>query len=555
MKTTGSKLRKAARWALVLLTGWTFSVAIRTSASGTWTALSKTLPVPLNVMLLLSDGTVLVQQYGGSNWFQLTPDSYGSYVNGTWKTNAPMHDTRNFFASALLRDGRLFVAGGEYGTGTGTAEIYDPRYNVWTYTTVPGATIKDASCKVLPNGDVMVGPPNYISTPIYQPGPNQWSVGPSAVASQSEASWVKLPDNSLLSVDPDTQNSERYIPSLNKWIADGPVANNLYLGLPGYVGEIGPGFLLPNGKAFYLGGTGHTGLYTPSGTTNAGSWVAGPEIPGGLACADAPAAMMVNGKVLCVVSAAPYVDGSGNVQYPQPISFCEYDPSANSFTPVPGPPAATNVQSFVCTLLDLPDGTVLFCNSSGQLYDYRPDGSALAAGTPVISSVTWGTGGALHLTGTGFNGISEGAAYGDDAQMDSNYPLVRFGDGAGSLFYGRSYNWSDTGVMTGGKMVSTEVMPPWSQLLTAGPYSFTVVANGISSLPVLLNAPTWVDYNYPGPFEFGSYVFPYNSLAEGLGSVAAGGTIAMKPGVSSEALSINQSVTIVSVTGDVTIGH
>ena len=52
----------------------------------------------------------------------------------------------------------------------------------------------------------------------------------------------------------------------------------------------------------------------------------------------------------------------------------------------------------------------------------------MSAGKPVITSMSTNADGSYHLTGTGFNGISEGASYGDDAQMDSNYPLVRFED-------------------------------------------------------------------------------------------------------------------------------
>ena len=62
--------------------------------------------------------------------------------------------------------------------------------------------------------------------------------------------------------------------------------------------------------------------------------------------------------------------------------------------------------------------------------------------------------GSFHLTGTLLNGISQGAAYGDDAQMDSNYPLVRAADGTGNVYYLRTFNWSSTGVQTGNTVVS-----------------------------------------------------------------------------------------------------
>jgi hypothetical protein len=34
--------------------------------------------------ILMTDGTVLVQDAGAQDWWRLTPDQYGSYANGTW---------------------------------------------------------------------------------------------------------------------------------------------------------------------------------------------------------------------------------------------------------------------------------------------------------------------------------------------------------------------------------------------------------------------------------------------------------------------------------------
>ena len=65
-------------------------------------------------MLLLTDGSVMCQQSGGVNWSKLTPDSSGDYVNGTWTPLAPMLNTRLYYASAVLIDGRVIVCGGEY---------------------------------------------------------------------------------------------------------------------------------------------------------------------------------------------------------------------------------------------------------------------------------------------------------------------------------------------------------------------------------------------------------------------------------------------------------
>jgi uncharacterized repeat protein (TIGR01451 family) len=132
-------------------------------------------------------------------------------------------------------------------------------------------------------------------------------------------------------------------------------------------------------------------------------------------------------------------------------------------------------------MLDLPDGTVLFSASQSQLYVYQPDGNPLASGQPTITSIAANSDGSYTLVGTLLNGISQGAAYGDDAQMNSNYPLIRLTDAAGNVFYARSYNWSSTGVMTGTKPVYTQFD---TSTVPAGTYSLVVIANGISSAPV-----------------------------------------------------------------------
>jgi hypothetical protein len=64
--------------------------------------------------LLLTDGSVLVQEDAiegnGTNWYKLTPDIYGSYVNGTWTKVASIPNAFNydpaFYASAVLPDYR-----------------------------------------------------------------------------------------------------------------------------------------------------------------------------------------------------------------------------------------------------------------------------------------------------------------------------------------------------------------------------------------------------------------------------------------------------------------
>lgn len=448
---------------------------VQLHAAGTWSALVNPSPGTPQFMVLLTDGTVMCQSGGSANWYRLSPDLHGSYVNGTWSTITPMHDTRRFMATQVLRDGRVFVAGGEYGTGATTAEVYDPLSNTWTMAPDSGANFIDAISETLPNGNVLVCPVySGANTLIYNVINNSWSNGPVCLGGQDEASWVKLADGSILTVDPFGINSERYLPALNQWVADSTLPIDVY----GYGGELGAAFLLPNGNAIFLGGTNHTAIYTPSGSNAPGTWRAGADIPNNLGAVDAPAAMMANGLILAAFNVDTGFTG--------PTYFYEYNYLTDSFTLVGSPTGGTTFGPAAdgLTMLDLPDGTVLFSSGSSQLYVYRPGTPPLAAGRPVINIASTNQDGSLHLTGTLFNGISEGAGYGDDAQMATDYPIAWVTNSAGRTLYCRTYNWSDMGPMTGSKIVSTELtLPPG---LLAGTYPLVVSANGNPSAPFFI---------------------------------------------------------------------
>ena len=437
------------------------------------------------VMLLLTDGTVMVKTFVGgtdaygNTWNKLTPNSTGSYVNGTWTTLAPMADTRLYFSSQVLKDGRVFVAGGEYGTGGSLGETYDPVTNTWTSAPAQGQRISDANSEILPDGRVLVAlvTGNLRSTIIFDPATNTWTAGPTANGIHNESAWVKLPDGSSLMVDRLSTNSERYVPSLNQWVVDATVPVDLY---DPYGDETGPGFLLPDGRAFFIGSPSNTAYYTPSGTTSFGTWAAGPPIPNAQGAPDAAGAMMPNGKILCVLSPTP----TATNHFPTPTTFYEFDYTTDTFTLINAPAGGTsaNIPPYITNMLVLPDGTVLYAQqNSSSYYVYNPGGAPLASGKPAITSVAKNPDNSYHLTGTQLNGISQGAAYGDDWQMATNYPLVRLTAGS-SVFYARTFNWSSTGVMTGNTPVTTEFTLPAG--LPAGTYSLAVVANGISSDPV-----------------------------------------------------------------------
>ena len=565
--------RQRTRLALALCI---LSIPWLTEAVGTWTKLTVQPNTAVGPMLLLSDGTVMAQSYGDTNWYQLKPDIHGSYVNGSWTSLKPMNYSRDFYSSDVLTDGRVFVAGGEYSDGGwSTAEVYDPQANGWSLIPVQvglldtnieflsngakTAGFSDSASVVVANGNVLVSPvypATNGNTVIYSPTLNTFVLGPQLTNGDTdtdEQSWVKLPDGSILTFDR-AFNSQRYIPSLNQWMADAAVPIQMYdVDL-----EIGAGLLLPDGQAFYLGGTGHTLRYTPTGSTGQGTWTQGPDIPNSMQTADAPAAMMVNGKILCAVTAYPPASPNSS-SYHTPVFFYEYDPVANSFaTNVPSPTTGSSDASNFSdeySMLDLPDGTVLFSDDV-NVYVYQPDGSPLPAGKPTITSITANADGSFHLVGTGLNGISAGAAYGDDRQMDSNYPLVRLTDGSGNVYYARTYNWSSTGVQTGSTPVTTEFTLPTTVFAGGGTnYSLVVVANGIASDPVTFAGPVWVDFNTSVQPGNGTFATPYYTLALGVSAVPAGGAIFIKPGTSTETPTITKPMSIIAVGGAATVGQ
>ena len=143
-------------------------------------------------------------------------------------------------------------------------------------------------------------------------------------------------------------------------------------------------------------------------------------------------------------------------------------------------------------MLSLPDGNVLV-NAAGTIYEFNPgdsDSATTAADAPAITNIAQNSSGSFLLTGTELTGINQGAYYGDDCQMDSNYPIVQFVNGS-SVYYATTYNWSDTGIFSGSTPETVDFTLPLG--IPAGTYSVYAVANGITSSPVSLTLPTTSD--------------------------------------------------------------
>jgi hypothetical protein len=84
-----------------------------------WTALKHQPGTNVGAMLQLRDGRILVNESQGPDagqWFVLTPDATGSYVNGTWSSGGhlPSGYAPLYFGSQVLLDGKtVVIEGGE----------------------------------------------------------------------------------------------------------------------------------------------------------------------------------------------------------------------------------------------------------------------------------------------------------------------------------------------------------------------------------------------------------------------------------------------------------
>ncbi len=88
-----------------------------------------------------------------------------------------------------------------------------------------------------------------------------------------------------------------------------------------------------------------------------------------------------------------------------------------------------------------------------------------------------------RVSGRQFNGLSQAVSYGDDAQMATNYPLVRLRHrDTGVVTYCRTAGHSTMAVATGPAATWTHFsVPPGTP---TGVHDLVVIANGISSDPV-----------------------------------------------------------------------
>src|SRR6266513_1882782 len=456
--------------------------------------------------ILLTDGTVMLADNGCQDWWKLTPDEFGSYVNGTWTQLASLPDGYSplYHASAVLPDGRVIIEGGEYIFSNGVfhpvwsdqGAIYDPVANTWTLVAPPPffggfgpfpRTIGDAQSVVLFDGTFMLADCCTRDAALLDATTLTWTAtGQNKFDIHDEEGLTLLPNNKVLTVDayvgsydPIGMNFELYNPASGKWTSPGGGTTVQLWDSAADCGgrrfasfEVGPAVLMNDGSVFATGanacGAGHTAIYN----SDTGVWTPGPDFPDSLDIADGPAALEPNGNVLMMAS--PLI-------FNTPSTFLEWDGS--SLTEISPAPNASNDSSFYGNMLVLPTGQILFTDFF-FVSVYNPSGTYNAAWVPTIQSAPArvSPGESYVISGHLFNGMSQGAAYGDDQQSATNYPLVRITNNAtGHVFYSRTHDHSSMAVAFNG-LVSTHFDVPPTQ--EPGASQLVVVANGIPSAPV-----------------------------------------------------------------------
>jgi len=438
---------------------------------------------------LMTDGSVLVQDaFTLTDWWKLTPDVNGNYVQGTWTQlpSLPATYAPFGFVSAVLKDGRFLALGAEGNIGTGGDDIgviYDPVTNAWTNLAGPLGWTQagDDNFAVLPDGKIFATNNPDTRAAIWDPVTLLWTpIGTGKVDQNDEEQVTLLPDGTLLTVDATAvQNAEKYIPWTGTWVNAGtlPAAAGF-----GSLGELGPTLLLYNGTVLNMGGTGHNAIYFPPATpTDPGTWVAAPDFPLDtsnvlMLAEDGGACLMPNGHVLCPIENQTL----GGIQ------FVEY----NGVGWVNEPNVPNGPFDFLesTSVLDLPSGQVLFTDGSQDVEIYTPSGSPLTAWKPTITNAPAHVFPTVDSTiqGTQFNGLSQAEAHGDDMDNATNYPLVRITNNAtGHVSYARTHDHSTMAVATGTATVSTVFTP--SITTEQGPSTLQVIANGIASAPVAVS--------------------------------------------------------------------
>ena len=375
-------------------------------------------------------------------------------------------------------------------TGQGYAEVYNPAHNVWT-----AISPADGSASgVLP----------VLSSPALG-----FELGPA----------MRLQDGRALVIGAN-QHTALYNQAANSWSAGPDIQATLSnpfgsIRHANFGADDAPAALMPNGHVLLAADAGPNPI-TTSGDATAGTAIisnipstAGLQVSWGVFQADGTTNVIPPNTIITSIDSRHQIHISNNAaasaqaislafggEFSSPTKLFDFDPKENQISPVSPPlndPNLPTFGAFVTRMLVLPNGQVLFNDGLGnQLYAYTPKGSAHHAYLPVIERVRRGDDGVFTLTGRQLNGPSDASAYGDDAQSNENFPVIRLQNSSGLVFYCRSTDWSSTDV---GAIPHESVKFTLNPAVTPGVYQLVVSAGGVSSSPVVIRI-TQEDLNH-----------------------------------------------------------
>ncbi|MFZ0706793.1 MAG: hypothetical protein WAM71_14400 [Candidatus Korobacteraceae bacterium] len=445
-------------------------------------------------MLQLRDGRILVHSDQGGNansWYILTPDSKGNFATGTWSGPFNMQSTYSpfFFSSGVLLDGKtILTEGGEYNFGSadwttlGSLGTLTPWAGItWVANTPPTGwgTIGDAQSILLQNGQYLQANCCTAQTAFYN-GPNSWTTGPSVLAVRNdESGYTALPNGNVLMVDVQTnsncsnstKSTEYLAPPYTAWACGPQTTQQMWQQSDQELGSavlFYPNANHPKGGVFQYGGN-----VTATNVLDiaANTWATGPTLDG-MDQADGPGALEPNGLVLEQVS--PGLFNSG-------CEFQEFDPVAGTLTKTVSNGYCPGDSSYEGHLMIFPSGQIGSVDFGTQIYLYNPKPGVAAGVAPTIipaSNAYLGGSKNNTLYGIQLNGLSGNNAYGDDYQMATNYPLIKFTDSNNNVYWGFTHDDSSHSIAPGTvsytKFDINPATPP-------GTYTMQVVTNGIAS--------------------------------------------------------------------------
>jgi uncharacterized protein (TIGR03437 family) len=466
------------------------SLTISTPATATATAVTLTLkavfPVPSCagdlISMLLPGPRILTGTLNANSTYLYDPSS-DSWTKGPTKNYT---DSSSEEGWGRLADGTIvtYDISQSNSKGAGYAERYDPVANKWMPISPADGTA---------NGTL--------------PVLSSLSVG------NELGPLLRLQDDRIFVIG-GNGHTALYTPSTNTWNA-GPDMVGLLGGQPfRFAADDAAAAALPNGHVLLAGDTGNgiassgdvtqgsaiVGSIPSTAQLQTGWTVAGSGIPSGatIKSIDSPSQVTMTANATATATAVSIQFGS---TFSNPVQLFDFDPVANlisAASPVLNDPALNTARAYYTQMLMLPTGQVLFSDATNQLYVYTPDGEAPESLLPSITSVAGKGDGSFTVVGTQLTGQSAGAAYGDDEQNDTNFPIVSLANGAGSVFYCRSSNWSYIGV--GGGSTPQTVDFTLHPAITPGDYSLVVSGAGLRSKPLFVRiSPDLRSITIPAP--------------------------------------------------------